>query len=375
MRRATSHQCPREILVVEDDPTIARDYCEKIGERGYSVACAYSTDEALSIARRRPPAFALLDIRLNGQENGGILVAVKLSRWYHAPHAYVTAFGSEVETRAAAEATNPVGILDKLAQEPIILETIEEGIREQERRDASLPESLDRWIKDFEHLQASEPTHACELLVNELENRSLDDEWIEDLVLLAEDTQFSPEQEKRLAPRLLEAATVLRDNESAAYTTTVWSAIRTYASMIVPEDINSMAELLTQPGDHAVDTLLVTLKSLRRLLEVRPPATGTADSILMDKVVGVARAYLDPWVIRPGEDAAIGQNTILVLTALGNSDVLDITNKLKSRRVEWFQTQLSRRLREMLQQWPAETRCGEHNLVSFAEQVLRHLES
>lgn len=373
MKEATQAERPQPILVVEDDPAIARDYCESIRERGYTVACAYSTDEALKIARRRPPAFAVLDIRLNGERNGGIMVAVSLNRWFHVPHVYVTAYGKDRDTIKAAAETHPVGILNKPQSEESILRRIEQGLQEEERK-KSLPHgSWDQWIGEFAELQASDMGRAGDLLVQQLEDRRLDDEWIEDLVLLAEDTQFSPEQDGRLAPRLLEAATVLRDNESAAYSTTVWSAIRAYASMLAPEEIESLAELLTEPGEHAVDTLLVTLKSLRRLLESRPPTTFKPETALTKKVIAIAEAYLDGWVLTPGTNAAIAQNTVLILTALGSPAVLEMVKRIKSLGIQWFELQLAGRLRETREHWLGEGRCGEHGPVQFAQEVLECL--
>jgi DNA-binding response OmpR family regulator len=365
-----------EILVVEDDPVIRQGYRKMIEKRGYAVACAPSTDEALRSARRRPPIFALLDIRLNKEANGGIAVAVAISKWYHAPHLYITAFGEEMDTIRAARQTSPVGILDKPAAEEAVLQKIEQGIRQREEEVRLRDQPFEQWVEEFYRQQASRPEEACERLIEELEQRSLDDDWIEDLVLLAEDTQFSPQQDARIAPRLLEAATVLRDNESAAYTTTVHSAIRTYASMAALERIGTMAELLSQPGEHAVDTVLVALKSLRRILEATPPGEALVEGVLTDKVVAVGRAYLNPWVLTPGTNAAVAQNAVLVLTALGHPQVIDFVADVRSRHLEWFELQLAARLRELQEHWRGMGNRGEtYDPVQFAHQVLQHLEA
>ena len=66
-----------KILVVDDEP----DFCEALGDfleaKGYSVAEAYSGDEALAAYRQESPDVVLLDIRMPGKDGTETLHELK----------------------------------------------------------------------------------------------------------------------------------------------------------------------------------------------------------------------------------------------------------------------------------------------------------
>ena len=61
------------LLIVDDDSIFLSRLCKAMASRGFNVASAETIEEALVRARRRPPAFAVLDVRL-GDANGLDLV-------------------------------------------------------------------------------------------------------------------------------------------------------------------------------------------------------------------------------------------------------------------------------------------------------------
>lgn len=66
------------ILVVEDEPDSREALCTLLRDRGYLIDEARNGNEALALARRRPPDFVLLDLGL--PDLGGTYVSRELRR-------------------------------------------------------------------------------------------------------------------------------------------------------------------------------------------------------------------------------------------------------------------------------------------------------
>lgn len=54
------------LLIVEDDPGFRRVLSQAMGRRGFAVTQADSVHDALLAARQKPPRYALLDVKLQG---------------------------------------------------------------------------------------------------------------------------------------------------------------------------------------------------------------------------------------------------------------------------------------------------------------------
>ena len=62
---------PKRILIVDDDPLIARMYENKLKTDGYDVSVAFNGEEALAGAIKNPPDLIFLDVmmpKMNGVE-------------------------------------------------------------------------------------------------------------------------------------------------------------------------------------------------------------------------------------------------------------------------------------------------------------------
>lgn len=59
-----THRNHAAVLVVDDDEGFRAFACETLARAGFSVSGAGTADEALTAAEQRPPALALLDVRL-----------------------------------------------------------------------------------------------------------------------------------------------------------------------------------------------------------------------------------------------------------------------------------------------------------------------
>jgi two-component system response regulator RegA len=63
-------QAERLLLVIEDDAAFARTLSKSFERRGYRVLLASSLDEATAVLRQHNPAYAVVDLKLNGNTSG-----------------------------------------------------------------------------------------------------------------------------------------------------------------------------------------------------------------------------------------------------------------------------------------------------------------
>jgi CheY-like chemotaxis protein/signal transduction histidine kinase/CHASE3 domain sensor protein len=110
-----------EILIIEDDLTLANVLADIARRRGYAVRLAHSGDEGLAAARVRPPGGILLDIGLPGLDGWSVFEALKsdpLTR--QVPVHFIS--GDDAGARALAEGA--VGFLQK----PVTREAVVEAL-------------------------------------------------------------------------------------------------------------------------------------------------------------------------------------------------------------------------------------------------------
>jgi len=80
------------IIVVEDEFTLAEDIALRLSKMGYSIAgTAASVDKALMIFDKNPIDLAILDIQLKGDRDG-IDLATIINEQYHIPIIFLTSY-------------------------------------------------------------------------------------------------------------------------------------------------------------------------------------------------------------------------------------------------------------------------------------------
>jgi ActR/RegA family two-component response regulator len=100
------------IMIVEDDFFIATELEHELTKAGYKVVgTAISATEAIELARRTRPVFAVMDVRL-ANASDGVEAALELYRELNIRSVFATAH-SDAKTRARAEAASPLGWLAK----------------------------------------------------------------------------------------------------------------------------------------------------------------------------------------------------------------------------------------------------------------------
>ncbi|MBL0210984.1 MAG: PAS domain S-box protein [Holophagaceae bacterium] len=112
------------ILIVEDEPFVARDIRKQLEELGYDpVADTPRAEDAITLAERLRPDLVLMDIRLEG-EMDGIAAAQVIHERFNRPVVFLTAYASE-ETLDRAKKSNPFGYIIKPFEERELRTVIE----------------------------------------------------------------------------------------------------------------------------------------------------------------------------------------------------------------------------------------------------------
>ena len=169
------------------------------------------------------------------------------------------------------------------------------------------------------------------------------------MILIAEDTGFTIDQNKQLAPWLLNFAKRYRDSSDPQDEAAVWSAIRTGASMLTPHDVNNLHPLL-EPG-HSIETSLVTVKMLGRIFEAQPPAEVDEHPVLADEACQIAESLLNRHAITVSQSAAMAQLAIYALAAMASSETQRIVEAVQGLDVPWFARRTLRKLRDLRNIW------------------------
>lgn len=195
---------------------------------------------------------------------------------------------------------------------------------------------------------------------------------LREMILAAEDCDFTTAQSEHLAPRLLHLASQFRDSNDPQDAPAVFSAIRTGASMLRPIEAARLLALL-EPG-KSIDTSLVTLKMIGRIFEAQPPQELDQHTDLADEVRGIAELLLNRYAIVSSQSAAMAQLAVYALAAMASNQTLDMVRDVRRMDVSWFTQQAGRELGELRSYWdgrsaPVATEVLE--LLERATQVLR----
>ena len=115
---------PPDILIVEDNRSVAQELQEQLEELGYKVLdIACSGEEAIEKTKNLRPNIVLMNMRLKGTTDG-IQVGDHIRNDYDTPVIYMIDYGSQATIRRAG-ATGPFGYIFRPLEEKQIFATIE----------------------------------------------------------------------------------------------------------------------------------------------------------------------------------------------------------------------------------------------------------
>lgn len=113
-----------KVLIIEDEPLIAEDIAACLKRCDYRVTgIVYSAEDALPELARNPPDIAMLDINLNGGQEG-IAIARAINERFYIPFVYLTSY-SDRKTLELAKNTEPSGYIVKPFSEAGLCATLE----------------------------------------------------------------------------------------------------------------------------------------------------------------------------------------------------------------------------------------------------------
>lgn len=142
-RKGVNAMEPASILIVEDEPVVAKDIQLSLQRLGYRVpATATSGEDAIRKAGDTHPDLILMDIVLKGKMDG-VETARQIQRKQDVPVIYLTAYADD-HTLERAKVTSPAGYMLKPYQANELRTTIELALH-RARHDRHMRESL-RWI-------------------------------------------------------------------------------------------------------------------------------------------------------------------------------------------------------------------------------------
>jgi PAS domain S-box-containing protein len=140
MNQKKTSKC--SILIVEDEPIVAKDLQQTLREMGYDAyAIASSADDAIRRATEKCPDLALMDIRIKGARDG-IQTAEILREQFGVSVIYLTAHADDATIERAAR-TAPYGYLLKpiksaelrsAVEVAVFKQKLDKAISERERR-------------------------------------------------------------------------------------------------------------------------------------------------------------------------------------------------------------------------------------------------
>ena len=118
---------PPDILIVEDNRSVAQELQEQLEELGYKVLdIACSGEEAIEKTKELRPNIVLMNMRLKGTIDG-IQVSNHIRNDYDTPVIYMMDYGSQSTIRRAG-ATGPFGYIFRPLEEKQIFATIETAV-------------------------------------------------------------------------------------------------------------------------------------------------------------------------------------------------------------------------------------------------------
>jgi len=134
---------PANILVVEDEPIVAKDIQLSLRRLGYRVpATATSGEEAIRKTKESHPDLILMDIVLKGKMDG-VETVQQIRKQYDVPVIYLTAYADD-HTLERAKVTSPAGYMLKPYQPNELRTTIELALH-RAHHDRHMNENL-KWL-------------------------------------------------------------------------------------------------------------------------------------------------------------------------------------------------------------------------------------
>ena len=209
----------------------------------------------------------------------------------------------------------------------------------------------------------------ADYLFNKIMDKKLEEDMIEfrTIVFLIEETDFLIDQNKKLSHRLLAFAEKYRDIEKAD-TGTIYSAIRTGASMLKPEKTDILISLLT--AGHKIETSLVTIKMIGRIFEAQPPKDVNQYEKLATIIRKIADSLINPYSIMSSESAAQAQLALFALSSMASEQSLEVMTNIIKMKSKWFTISTLHSLNKLKKVWDSQESSTNKNVIFLLNRLI-----
>jgi DNA-binding response OmpR family regulator len=119
---------PKRILLVEDEPAIARAMSDKLTTEGFSVTRARDGEEGLLIATKEHPDLILLDVVMPKMDGMTMLLALRKDEWGKSAKVIFLTNLSEMD---AVQKATELGVFDYIVKSDWKLADVVKKVREQ----------------------------------------------------------------------------------------------------------------------------------------------------------------------------------------------------------------------------------------------------
>ncbi len=166
------------------------------------------------------------------------------------------------------------------------------------------------------------------------------------LIVEAEVIDFKPEQLGPLNTVLRDFIAECRESNSPDDLVAVSSAIRKCVATLKADEALSYTSQLLEAGPRTPVPLEVELelvKMIVRKLTANPPEPNDSLPELGDRLLEIAKIYLNPRLLVREKYGAVTLNAILALVLLRSRHVAEVSQILSELKVPWFRQLVARR--------------------------------
>jgi len=143
------------ILIVEDEPAIAKEISFNLQDKGYHVAgVTHSSEKALTLLKNTKIDLAILDISIKGSRNG-LELAQLIKDNYKIPFLFLTSYADSDTIEQAAQ-LEPEGYIVKPFKDGDLRPAIEIALRKHKSKSKKLPTLNEINFRIFDNITKSE---------------------------------------------------------------------------------------------------------------------------------------------------------------------------------------------------------------------------
>jgi hypothetical protein len=208
--------------------------------------------------------------------------------------------------------------------------------------------TIETRLKVFDVFLMEYKNSALKYVVDELQLAQANQEWLINLVFIAEENDFPSELKPNLKLALLQIAKLFHESNKPRVKFPLFSAVRQIASLIEPEEVCLLLPFLK---NGVIDARSVVLKSLEYVFFLAPPVDFKMVASIADRVDEIVKKFLDPDVFSAGENALLAINSLSCQATIGDTRLHENLIAAKQLDRQWLNYQFQNKFNDLLLSW------------------------